>query len=413
VAGPLRFYTGFPTPRRSYSIDPIILLHLEEGHGVRMPSAANSRIVPGFGIMNASFKNRWTAEAPKMRLLLRRGLRSLAPEKRKPKHHSKSQKKLEKTNSKSLLHLKNDVIFKMVFGDERNKHILKAFLLAVLDLPEDEYDVLEIMDPYLRADRPDEKLGILDVYIRTKTGKRLDVEIQVARTPFFRERVAGYAGKILGTQLFAGNGYIEMKKVINVVILDYNLIEDSDSFHNQYMLYDAKTKSLLTDIIEIHTLEMQKLQKDLETMPDTDEKTRQQILWLKFIRAEEEEEVKMLAVKIPEIQEAYGVLQRLSEDERVRLLYESREKALIDEQARLYGARKEGKEEGIVEGRAEGKAETQIETARRFLAMGVSVEMVAQGTGLTEKEVRDLQNAADVPIPARKRGRPHKNPMPA
>jgi hypothetical protein len=43
----------------------------------------------------------------------------------------------EVPEEKSLLFLKNDVIFKMVFGDEKNKAILKAFLMAVLDLPPD------------------------------------------------------------------------------------------------------------------------------------------------------------------------------------------------------------------------------------------------------------------------------------
>jgi predicted transposase/invertase (TIGR01784 family) len=273
----------------------------------------------------------------------------------------------------------------MVFGDERNVHILKAFLLAVLDLSEDEYDVLEILNPYLRVDHPDEKLGILDVHIKTKAGKHIDLEIQVARTPFLKERIAWYTGKMLGIQLSIGKEYTFMKKVITVVILDENLIQDSKSFHNKYMLYDAKTKSLFTDIMEIHTLEMRKLPTDVENTSERDEKTNQQILWLKFIRAEEEEEIKVLAAENSVIQDAYGVLRKLSENEQVRLLYESREKAILDEQARLYVATREGE--------ARGERKNAIATAQNFLNMGVSVEMVAQGTGLTEKEVQDLKNS--------------------
>jgi predicted transposase/invertase (TIGR01784 family) len=272
----------------------------------------------------------------------------------------------------------------MVFGDERNKHILKAFLLAVLDLPEEEYNVLEILNSSLRIHRPDEtneKLGVLDVHIRTKAGRHIDVEVQVARTPFFKERITGYAGKMLGVQLFAGNEYIEMKKVVTIVILDYNLIKDSDSFHNKYMLYDAETKSLFTDIPEIHTLEMRKFPKeDLEGMAGMDEKTRQQLLWLKFIRPEDEEEIKALASKMPELQETYSVLKKLSENEEVRLLYASREKAIYDEQARLYGARKEGEAigesrgeaRGVTIGQARGERKRAFETARNLLEMNLA-----------------------------------------
>ncbi|MDR1874992.1 MAG: Rpn family recombination-promoting nuclease/putative transposase, partial [Synergistaceae bacterium] len=256
----------------------------------------------------------------------------MAPRGKKPKNNPEPPVAVETEiyEHKPLLLLKNDVIFKMIFGDERNKSILKAFLLSVLDLPEEEYDEIDIIDPHLRVDSPNEKLGILDVHIRTKGGRLLDVEIQVARTPFIKERITGYTGKMLGVQLVVGEEYIEMKKVITIVILDYNLIEDSDCFHNKYVLYDAKTGSLFTDIMEIHTLEMRKIPKMPENTPDMDEKTRQQILWLKFIRSEREEEVKMLAAENPEIQKAYGVLKKLSEDEQVRLLYESREKAIRD-----------------------------------------------------------------------------------
>jgi hypothetical protein len=43
-----------------------------------------------------------------------------------------------------LLPLKSDVIFRMVFGDSRNKSILRDFLTAVLNLPAEEYDEIDI-----------------------------------------------------------------------------------------------------------------------------------------------------------------------------------------------------------------------------------------------------------------------------
>ena len=49
-------------------------------------------------------------------------------------------------------------------------------------------------------------------------------------------------------------------------------------------------------------------------------------------------------------------------------------------------ARKESREEG----REEGAYDTKIATARNFLAMGFSVEQIAQGTGLTVEEVAAL-----------------------
>ena len=43
------------------------------------------------------------------------------------------------------------------------------------------------------------------------------------------------------------------------------------------------------------------------------------------------------------------------------------------------------------EGRAEGAHENSIETAKKLLAMGLSVDQVVQGTGLSIEEVENLK----------------------
>jgi hypothetical protein len=67
--------------------------------------------------------------------------------------------------------------------------------------------------------------------------------------------------------------------------------------------------------------------------------------WLRFLKAETEEEFKMLAQKNPMIKEAYCKLQVMSEDEANRMIYEARLKAWRDEQSCLQGAWNEGCEE--------------------------------------------------------------------
>ena len=50
----------------------------------------------------------------------------------------------------------------------------------------------------------------------------------------------------------------------------------------------------------------------------------------------------------------------------------------------------EGLAEGHAKGLAEGRAEGRIEIAKRLLAMGLTIEQVAEGTGLSVKEVEAL-----------------------
>jgi predicted transposase/invertase (TIGR01784 family) len=70
----------------------------------------------------------------------------------------------------------------------------------------------------------------------------------------------------------------------------------------------------------------------------------------------------------------------LSEDERTRLLYEEREKARRDDQARYQGA--------LLKGREEGRAEM----ARSLLKSGVPADVIARASGLSAEDVLKLSN---------------------
>lgn len=140
--------------------------------------------------------------------------------------------------SGKILSPKNDFVFKMIFGDHRNTDILTAFLQAVLDLPAEEYARLEIVDPHLKREFEADKLGILDVKVHTKTGKVINIEIQVSNIPEMRERIVYYTSKMITEQIGYGHQYLEIKPVISIVITDYTLVPENDDYHNKYRLYD-------------------------------------------------------------------------------------------------------------------------------------------------------------------------------
>ena len=51
----------------------------------------------------------------------------------------------------------------------------------------------------------------------------------------------------------------------------------------------------------------------------------------------------------------------------------------------------EGRAEGRAEGMKQGRAEEKKAIAKQFLAMGLTVEQVSQGSGLSIEEVKGLQ----------------------
>ena len=271
---------------------------------------------------------------------------------------------------KKFLSPRNDVVFKRLFGDERNTDILTAFLKSALTLPADDYEEVTLVDPHLRRESLDDKLGILDVKVKTRSGKIIDIEIQVSNLPQLRERIVFYLARMITEQIGEGDSYKTIQRSISILIADHVLISENQHYHNCYTLYDPHTDSEFTNLLEVNTLELPKLPENADGTVLWD--------WLKFLDARNEEELTMLADKNLEVKKAVGKLMELSSDEQTRLLAESREKLRRDIDARERGAKESGWNEA------------QRAIARNALNHNMSLEDIAAITGLPLEEIRTL-----------------------
>ena len=268
----------------------------------------------------------------------------------------------------------NDLIFKLIFGSPGNTDILAAFLMSVLNLPEEEYETLTIVDPHTRIESENGKHSILDIKLHTKSQNVIDIEIQVADTPQLKKRILFYTAKMLTEQLDRGEDYDKLRNVVTILITDYSFVEDSDLYHHRYRFYDENTQSLFSDTMEINVLELPKLPQNSDATSLWD--------WLRFLKTDREEEMKMLAQKNEKINRAFGVLMELSEDDKVKLRYEAREKAERDERDRMKGS--------LARGRAEGRAEGMVAVAKKMLEENMSAEVISRFTGLSIAEIENL-----------------------
>ena len=280
--------------------------------------------------------------------------------------------------------VKLDLVFKLIFGDQRNTDILASFLKAVLDIPEEEYERITVVDPYVKADYPGDKYGILDVKIHTKSGQVVHTEIQVDPIPEMDQRTLYYQSKMVTKQLGSGQEFSRIKKVVSIIITEYahSRLSGSGRYHHQFR-YRTGDGIELTDLAEINTLELSKLPREADKTELWN--------WMRFIETDDEEELKMLATKSPELKKAVGVLKELSADERARMIAEDREKFRRDTVSRFNGARKEGLEEGLEKGRVEGMEEGLIAAAKNALAEGASIEFVQKITGLDLETIKKLE----------------------
>jgi predicted transposase/invertase (TIGR01784 family) len=235
----------------------------------------------------------------------------------------------------------DDWIFKLLFGDERNKSMLIDLLRSVLALPEEEYDLV-FLDTSLKPEAEDDKLGILDIKVQSKSGKVIDVEIQVNPVKSIGKRISFYKSKLIVEQIAKGDYYSVIEKVICVCITDYTLFPGEKDYLNGFRFCNLRNGLCFEDIPEeVYTLELPKV-------PAVSDGTAVW-QWTQFLRAKRKEEFEMVAVQNPEIRKAVDTLYELSADERTRAEYELHMKAVRD---RAW-LRQDGYEEGLQKGREE------------------------------------------------------------
>ena len=177
----------------------------------------------------------------------------------------------------SILPPKSNTVFQLLFGDQRNVELLADFLKAVIDIPEDEYGDIVIINPHLPREYPDKKLGVVDLRLTTRSGQIIHVEIQRKPVPAMRDRLVFYDSNLISGQISKGEEYSSLKRVISILITDYPLIPESPPYHHRFTLYDPRTTVEFTNILEIHTLELPKI-------PETPDVYLWN--WLRFFRAE-------------------------------------------------------------------------------------------------------------------------------
>ena len=177
------------------------------------------------------------------------------------------------------------------------------------------------------------------------------------------------------SQVKPGDTYDLLQKCITINIVDFECTPLKKLYSSYHLTEDA-TGYRLTDILEVHFLEIVKL-ADLQIQRDENDPV---VEWMEFLDAKSKGVIEMLAEKNKDIKKAYDLLQIISKDEKARMLYDAREADLRDQLTRIKSAENKG--------RVEGKAEV----AKNLLDMGFEISKVAQATGLSEEEVKRLQH---------------------
>jgi predicted transposase/invertase (TIGR01784 family) len=288
--------------------------------------------------------------------------------------------------SERLMNPKIDFVFKQIFGSQKHPEILIAFLNGVFGSKGTEEEIVDVQieNPDIDKDWEDDKFSRLDVKATTNNNMKVNIEIQLKNQYNMKKRTLYYWSKLFESQMKAGDPYDKLQKTVTINILDFEYLLSNSRYHNTYILKEKETNEVLTDLQEIHFIELPKLDEEQFKGKEINIVEKDALLpWLLFLKNPESEVVKVIEERIKELQEAAEALEVLSHDEKAREVYESRQKAIHDQISNIKGAAKEAREEGIREG---------IEKiVKSMLINGIGVEEIVKMTSLNKREIEKIK----------------------
>lgn len=269
-----------------------------------------------------------------------------------------------------------DFGFKLLFGTVMNKELLISFLNALLFGEETVKDVTYLNTEHLGTQEYDRR-AVFDVYCENEKGEKFLVEMQRGEQQFFKDRSVYYATFPIREQGKRGPWDYELKAVYVIGILNFSFDEtDNEYFHHEVKLVDLHTHRVFYDELTFIYLEMPKFSKcedELETMFDK---------WLFVIR------------NLSSLMERPRALRNRVFDR----LFEAAEIAKFNrkELGEYWESLKNFRDwysvmkTQLSKGREEGREEERIKNVRKLKALGVSSDIIAQATGLSEEEIKTL-----------------------
>nr|WP_265029626.1 Rpn family recombination-promoting nuclease/putative transposase [Wolbachia endosymbiont (group A) of Philonthus cognatus] len=131
------------------------------------------------------------------------------------------------------------------------------------------------------------------------------------------------------------------------------------------------------------------------TVLQSSEEGRPSSLRQQYAEETTDEDLRKIAEKSPIIKLAYDELDKFHWNEKDLVAYEERVMDLQKEAAileqKLDDATQKGRQEGIQIGHEKGKIEGKIEVAKNSLKAGVSIDVIAEITGLSHSEISQLK----------------------
>ena len=265
-----------------------------------------------------------------------------------------------------------DYGFKKIFGEEANKNFLIDFLNSLLPASAHIKDLTFKNTEQLPV-TIDERRAVYDIYCENDKGEKFIVELQKAKQNYFIERTIYYSTFPISGQAIKGDWDYNLKTVYCIGLLDFIFSDYTDDAEQGEVVHTHTIKNQhnrqVYDKLTYIYLEMPNFNKkeyELETRLDQ---------WLFFIKNLETFQA------IPEIFKNQVVfIEAIEKAELSRMSEEA--------QATYYAGLKAYRDNIAIF--KTGIQDKRLLIAKRCLEKGISIPDIADLTGLTEDEIKNI-----------------------
>ena len=327
------------------------------------------------------------------------------------KHNHDAPEKLDlfRDTFRGKMPLTDDYVFHAVFGRDtaESKGALMEILNIILARKQDPIRAIVIKNPIETPEREMEKGTVMDIKAETDAGELLNIEMQANSFSFYQSCALFYGGRLVNSSLQGGEKYDKMRKSIVVSIIDGNLFPELDSCHNIFAVRELNSGLLLSDRVEFHFLELQKIDvtKPVRSLTEVERLGA----YLKYANDEEYQDYVRQILSEEDMDMTENTYRKVSQDE---LEYERREARLnqLQYNTEISVAREQGLAQGLKKGEAaglkkgeavglkkgeavglkKGAAQEKREIAKNLKALNLTKEQIAEATGLSAAEIEKL-----------------------
>lgn len=234
---------------------------------------------------------------------------------------------LEGEPEKPLYPMTNDYMFRAVLQECND--VLKALICAVLHLdPETVYSVT-INNPILLGTVLDKKEFRLDINVTMNNHACINLEMQVANEPYWKERSLQYLCRMFSNFLSHGEIYAVSAPAIHIGFIDFDLEGLGAHFHYSNKMVDVRnleddlqatgSPAIYYDSFQLDVINLRRI-----NLADEDDKLHKVDQWAALFKSSTWDEIKRIAEGSPVMIETANAIRAMNEEDRIRARCEDR-----------------------------------------------------------------------------------------